>query len=215
VALIPNPYAHKKRLERAGDYTALIALEPVNAKWYLSRGVRQGNTERAMADFDKAIELKPDFALAYFQRAQTRASIADNLRSDENEAKEALYLQSLADANEGMRLEPMDAKFVALRARQYNRLGDYEATERDFTEAIRMEPTASAYEERANFFVYVKKDLHAALADYTKAIELSKKEYALMGYADTPHVMLYRSRGEVYEKLGMPEKAAADFERAK
>ena len=166
-----------------------------------------------MADFDKAIELKPDFALAYFQRAQKRASIADDLRDPDE--KQALYLQALADANEGIRLEPKDAKFVALRARQYNRLGDYEATERDYTEAIRMEPTASAYEERANFFVYVKKDLHAALADYTTAIELSKKEYALMGYSDTPHIMLYRSRGKVYEQLGELEKAAADFEKAK
>ena len=212
VALIPNPYAHKKQLERNNDYTALIALEPDNAQWYLSRGVRQRGTEGAMADFDMAIKLKPDYALAYFQRAQTRASMADCLAPEE---REAFYLQSLADANEAMRLEPNMARHVALRARQHLRLGDDAAAERDFTEAIRLEPTSSAYYERANFFHYGKKDLQSALADYTKAIELSRKVYALMGYSDTLDVMMYRSRGEVYEKLGEPDKAAADFEKGK
>jgi tetratricopeptide (TPR) repeat protein len=113
-----------------------------------------------------------------------------------------------------MRLEPDNPRYVALRARQYNRLGDVEAAERDYTEAIRLKPDSSSYWERANFFENAK-DFPSALADYTTAIRLAEEEKRTTRYAHHPLEWLYRDRGELYKKLGESAKAAADFEKAK
>jgi len=210
MALIPNPYAHKKRLERAGDYTALIALEPDNAQWYLSRGVRQGNTERAMADFDKAIELDPNYAEAYNQRAQARLFSSNQPISNDD------YLLALDDANTAIRLDPNVSRYYYQRAQVYGELSNFEAAEKDLREMIRLKPNALSYSNRGNFFEHIKKDLQAALADYMMAIELSEQEAAKMrGYSEFPLEILYRDRGDVYKKLGELEKATADFEKAK
>ena len=78
-----------------------------------------------------------------------------------------------------------------------------------------MKPTSASYWERSRFFEYTKKDLHKAVADYTTAIEYAKKEKTATGHSEFPLEMLYRFRGKLYEKLGDPEKAAADFARSK
>ena len=202
--LIPNPYAHKKRLERNNNFTALIELEPENAEWYYKRGSYSEffdggpNAEKAIADFDMAIKLKPDYAWAYNQRAQARKSLRRGL--DPVEVK-LLYLQSLADINEAIRLEPNDLHHLLQRAWIYVDLGDHDAAESDFNEVVRRQPKPDSYRSRGNFYQVVKNDLPRALADYRKALAIARREVDTKGYSEFPLEILERDLEELVERI--------------
>jgi tetratricopeptide (TPR) repeat protein len=233
--LIPNPYAHKKMLERNDDYTALIALEPNNAVWYFKRGNRHSapvgghNIEKAIEDYDRAIQLKPDYAEAYQQRAQAKSgrfNLSDILANSKGNRREEFEkwqqknkeanLQALIDADEAIRLNPKEWTFYSTRASIRSNLDDFDGAERDYTQMIELKPSSLTYPIRGSFFEYQRKDLQKALADYTTAIECAEQEKIKTGlYSDYPLVILYRSRGQLYEKLGEPDKAKADFDKAK
>jgi tetratricopeptide (TPR) repeat protein len=207
--LIPNSYAKKKMLERNNDYTALIELEPDNAKWYYMRAIYAPYGR--MEDLDMAIRLKPDYASAYNQRAQARIHQASGIVVDVSRED---CLLALDDINEAIRFEPNECSHLMQRAWIYARFDDDEAAERDFSELIRRMPNSRYYGQRANFFDYTKKDLQAALTDYTTAIECAQREKSKQRYPEYPLESLYQDRGRLYEKLGETEKATADFERA-
>jgi len=92
------------------------------------------------------------------------------------------------------------------------------------------------YYNRAILYHEGKKDDIAALADYSRAIELDPRkteayvnranvhrdlkqyEQALAGYAtaealDPAHLNIYRNRGWLYQKLGQTQRAREDYER--
>ena len=61
-------------------FTTVIELEPEFARGWDGRGqslMLQGKYEEAMLDFDRAIELKPNLAVAYSNRGLTRVAIDD------------------------------------------------------------------------------------------------------------------------------------------
>lgn len=85
-------------------YTAAVELDPNNPHNYCNRGMAAksaGQLEEALADFSMAIQVKPDYSKAYFQRAQIFF-----------DAKE--YAMALQDANQAQLLEPKD-QAIALR----------------------------------------------------------------------------------------------------
>ncbi len=48
----------------------------------------RGDSEEALKDFDEAIRLKPDYAIAFYYRGQTRQNTGDieGARQDSNDA---------------------------------------------------------------------------------------------------------------------------------
>ena len=122
--------------------------------------------------------------------------------------------KAVEDFSLAIRLNPKKQEYFERRAGVYAALGDLDAAERDWTEVIRLQPNSFSYMDRASFFERTKKDLQAALADYTTAIECAEQEKRQQGYSRCPPQMLYSARGGLYEKLGEPEKAAADRKRA-
>jgi tetratricopeptide (TPR) repeat protein len=58
--------------EAEADIRKAVELEPGNAQYHFGLGnfylLAKSEYEQAIAEYDKAIELKPDFALAYFSR---------------------------------------------------------------------------------------------------------------------------------------------------
>jgi tetratricopeptide (TPR) repeat protein len=159
-----------------------------------SRGVAyevKGETDKAAADFDDAIRLKPDFGEAYINRALIWA-------------KKRQYDRAITDLTEAAHRDPKQA-YLALNDRGivYEEKGDHTRAIEDYGEAIRLKPDyAGSYYNRGTAYNSTG-ELDKALADFNAAISLK---------ADL--VDAYNNRGVLFQEEGKFNKAIADFNRA-
>jgi len=149
-----------------------------------------GDNEQAIADYDQAIALKPDYALAYYNRG-----IAYRQKGDLDHA--------IADYDQAIALEPDDADAYNNRGVAYDYKGDLDHAIADYDQAIALKPDfAVAYRNRG--IAYADKgDLDHAIADYDQAIALKPD------YADA-----YSHRGAAYASKGDVARAIADDDQA-
>jgi tetratricopeptide (TPR) repeat protein len=154
----------------------------MNAQEYLSRGnelFNQNNFDGAISEFLKALEIDPDFTAAkdnisvvYFNRG-----LASYQNGDKNKA--------ITDITEALKYKPDDVSMYGARGTINGEMGNYDAEINDFTEVIRLEPTAQVYCFRAlSNYQKSKVYLHAgdhenylqysdlAINDAKKAVEL-------------------------------------------
>ncbi|QWB24973.1 MULTISPECIES: tetratricopeptide repeat protein [Streptomyces] len=144
----------------------------------------------ALAEYDRAVALDPDLAVAYRYRAGIRGDLGD-------------HDAAIADLDRAVALEPNHAGYVALRG-EHHRIArhDTEAL-RDLTEAIRLDP--------ANDFAWASRgatherrgDLDAALSDLGRSLDL-KPDYA----------WALARRARVWRSLGDSARQLADLDRA-
>ena len=172
----------------AGDY-------PTNEKALAYRNransrADAGANAEALADFNQAVNLRPDDATSYSGRARVRLALRD-------------FDGATADYSEALRLAPGTVSSHIGRGHAHFVRGDATAAIADFTEAIRLNPqSANAYNRRG--LAYRRSgDLARAIDDYTAAITLNPI-YALA----------YNNRGYVYEAQGRKDEAIADFKSA-
>lgn len=123
-----------------------------------------GEQETATADFDSAIELKPDLAVAYYNRGLATFVIGryDDAIADSSEAiridptmaaayynrgaayaNQRRFEKAVADLSEAIRLRPDWALAYSARGDAYLRSGDAENGARDHAEAARLDPSLS------------------------------------------------------------------------
>jgi tetratricopeptide (TPR) repeat protein len=124
----------------------------------------KGDIEGALQDCNEAIRLKPDDAVAFFNRSVARLAKGDTEGA-------------LQDCNEAIRLKPDDA--VAFFNRSVARLakGDTEGALQDCNEAIRLKPdNATAFFSRG-LLRGAKGDVWGALQDGSKAIRLGYRPF--------------------------------------
>ena len=181
----------------------------------------------AIADYDKAIELKPNYVQAYenrskafnalgnYEKATADRQRAEHLKwSNENADKvidKALALDKRGDfkgalklLNEAVKLYP-DNQFVLVnRGNIYNdRLRDYEKAIDDYNKTIELNPKFSwPYLNRAIAYGRLKR-WEEAIVDYGRAIELDAN------YADA-----YNGRAWSYCQIGKFEEALLDANKA-
>jgi tetratricopeptide (TPR) repeat protein len=82
--------ALKNFAQEAQDYTKLLEINANNEKYYYNRGValfKADKFQEALADFSKAIELKPDYVNAYKYRANTYGKLGDKKSQAADAAK--------------------------------------------------------------------------------------------------------------------------------
>ena len=184
-----------------------------------------GNYKGAVADYDKAIQLKPDYAKAYHNRGYTKVTLGQ-------------YFAAIADFDEAIRLKPDYASAYNNRGlAKKHALGDLSAAIADYDKAVQLKPDlASPYYNRGAAKVDLGQPL-AAIADYNKAIRLKPdyaKAYGNRGYAKyilgqhfaaitdydkalqlKPDIAeVYSNRGVVKASLGQHIAAIADFDKA-
>jgi cytochrome c-type biogenesis protein CcmH/NrfG len=120
------------------DYTFMnhvIALDPANAAAYYYRGVsreRVGDTQGALADYNRAIRLDPDHAKAYNNRGAIRKDRGD-------------LAGALKDFNHAIRLEPHTPEAYANRGMVRQAQRDFDGAVQDFKRALEVASGNWAY----------------------------------------------------------------------
>lgn len=147
----------------------------------------------AIADFNMAIEINPDFNFSVHMRGAAKARLKDYygaiadfnlvLNIDPNDelsirergsSKFELrdYYGAIADFNKAIEFDPKDNHLYYSRGRSKAMLKDYSGAKMDFNKAIEIDPRDDySYFERA-FSKFELKDYHGAIADYNKVIEI-------------------------------------------
>ena len=163
------------------------------AEAYLSRGnayINKSEPNRAIQDYDKIIELDPNYADAYNNRGA-----AFGLKKEHDRA--------IQDYDKAIELNPEYAEAYDNRGISYEHKGEYDRAIQDFNKAVELDlEYARAYYNRGN--VYARKEDHDhAIQDYDKAIELNPK------YAEA-----YNNRGISYAHKGEYDRAVQDYGKA-
>jgi tetratricopeptide (TPR) repeat protein len=150
----------------------------------------EGDHDRAIAEFTKVIELSPDMAKAYYDRAHAYAGKGDHARA-------------IADYTKTIELQPDAVPAYVNRGVHYRKKGEYDRAIADYTKAIELDPYAAAlYNNRA--LVYIDKgEYDHAIVDCTKAVEI-----------DPGHADAYFNRGLSHYRKGDQDQAIADYTRA-
>ena len=145
--------------------------------------------DKAFRDYNKAIELNPEYSNAY----NNRGNVFDN----KGELDKAFR-----DYNKAIELNPEYSNAYLGRGNVFYNKGELDKAFRDYNEAIELNPKdANAYLGRGNVF-YNKGEMDKAIRDYNKAIELNP------GLA-SPWLNL----GLVYEKKEMAYESIKYYKR--
>ena len=155
-----------------------------NTKYYL------GDYKGAIADYDSAIRLKPDYAGAYYNRGLAKGMLGQ-------------HFAAIADYDSAIRLKPDDANAYNNRGIVKSNLGQHFAAIADFDSAIRLKPDdADVYYNRGTVKSNLGQHL-AAIADYDSTIRLNPD-----------HADAYNNRGIAKRALGQHFAAIADYDIA-
>lgn len=182
----------KRKIELFRRYDK--AVKKLSAADWLEKGFslyKRKKYNDSVYAFSQAIELVPEFTIAYYNRGNI---FARNLGK---------YQESIMDYDKVLELNPEYTKAYNNRGLSYGKLGSHQLAIRDFDRAIELNPGyIVAYINRGLSYSKLN-NFDMAIEDYNKAVEL-KPDYA----------KVYDLRGITYKKSGKLEKACSDWERA-
>ena len=160
---------------------------------YYGRGqahYSSGDLDSALRDYDKSIELNPDYAQTYVFRGILYNDLKD-------------FKSSIQDFSRAIELSDDNLYAYAHRAAAYANSKEYSLAILDYDKVLELDPQyTKAYTFRA--FAHLELELFEdALSDYNKVIQLDPQAFGA-----------YRNRGFAYERMGMYDKAIADYLKA-
>jgi tetratricopeptide (TPR) repeat protein len=167
-------------------------MDPINARDAYNDAKRLLVVTRysqSILSASRAIDLKPDYADAWFLRAQTYAA------QRELDPAESDYTHLI-------QIEPNAARGYAGRCAVRFDYKDYKSTITDCSKAIEFDKTNARTFNLRGAALRATGDLQGSLADLNKAVELD------------PDVGNLYQRGATYRALGEFKKAIADFDQA-
>ncbi|PXF60920.1 MAG: hypothetical protein C4B59_07075 [Candidatus Methanogaster sp.] len=186
-------YGSKRYKESLKFWDAFMGKEPNRVEAYNNRGVayaRLNQHERAIEDYDRAVELNPEDAEAYFNRGNAYARLNQNERAIE-------------DYDRAVELNSEDAEAYFNRGVAYARLNQNERAIEDYDRAVELNSEdAEAYFNRGNAYAGLNQH-ERAIEDYDMAVELNPE------YAEA-----YFNRGNAYAGLNQNERAIEDYDMA-
>lgn len=194
---------------------------------YTNRGSyyrKNKKLKEALADFDKAIGMRPNYFRAYNNRAnvyfglgQNEKAIADytkTLELEKNDVKAlsnrgAAYFQlkkyneAMSDLDRALTLDPNHDNSLRNRGVLNFTVGRHEQAVKDFTNYLKMFPNDHAVWGSMGQAKLLMKQYQAAIPDFTKAIQIHAKG----GF-------YYLKRSECYANTGQKAQALKDAQKA-
>lgn len=172
-----------------------VHISQIRAESYTNAGLQDvfnHNYEDALHDYTQAIEIRPDYADAYFHRAYV---YRDTGHLD----------QAIADYTQAIKNKPEYAEAYFERANVYSRNVDDNKAIEDYTTAIKLKPDYwNAYLNRG--FTYESNGkFDEAINDYNQIISSSSDQFKANAYL---------RRGSAYLSMKDRDRAAADFQKA-
>jgi tetratricopeptide (TPR) repeat protein len=147
--------------------------------------LKQENFDKAIQDFDEAIQLDPSIPGVFISRGHA------------HRGKWALE-QAIADYDVAIRFDPKDREAYRSRGKSWLDKGDKLKAIRDFNDAIRLDPDDSeVYRWRGQAYLFAN-DFDKALQDLDMAVRL-----------DPQQSEAYRLRGEICLTRGRMESSAS------
>ena len=163
------------------------------AKAYNGYGIahsHKGEFDRAIQDYDKAIEANPKYADVYNNRG-----IVYNNKGE--------FDRAIQDYSKAIELNPKHAKIYLNRGIAYADKREHDHAIQDYSKAIELKSDyVEAYYNRGIVYADKRKYDHA-IQDYDKAIELNPK-----------HAEAYNNRGVAYGYKSERNRALEDFTKA-
>ncbi|MEK0195557.1 tetratricopeptide repeat-containing serine protease family protein, partial [Microcoleus anatoxicus] len=171
-----------------------VATGPKADDFYI-QGVNrfyEGDFQGAIAAYDRAIGLNPNYAAAYVNRAETRLTFS----RDTKRARE--------DLNQALRISPNNVEALLIRGIDRKGLGDNQGATNDLNQVVRQSNPISAtdYTNRGRARLALE-DVRGAIEDFNQALKIAP---------NTP--LTYLLRGKAYERLGDDKSAIADYDQA-
>ncbi len=152
--------------------------------------VRLGQTKAAIEDFNKAVQLFPEYAATYNNRGNLLLALG-------------LPKEALKDFDRAIVLAPGYVAAFNNRAGAHVKLGQQAEAIRDYTKAIELSPSNPAPLSGRGQALLSQGRPHAAIRDFSRAVN-----------ADARFASAYRSRGEAKLAIGRTEEAIEDLSRA-
>ena len=181
--------------ESSADYTRTVAEktrvladDPHNVMAFCDRGYAYselGKYAEAAADYNSAVQLAPDFVLAYVNRG-----INNGLAGHPD--------QELEDEAHALSLDPRNSAARSARGLAYFRQGKFDRAIDDFDVAIDPEANAGSPDEESP----------------PSGFRDSAGNFQGIVGVDTLDEHLYYYRGMAYLKLGRPDRALADLNKS-
>jgi len=151
---------------------------------------QQGQHEEAIAEYDEAIHLDPQYVDAYTNRGIAHQNLGQHERA-------------IQDYDAAIRLNSRDPLAYSNRGSVYHALGQFQRAIQDYDEAIRLDPRlAGAYGNRGGAYLILGQ-FERAIKEFDEAIRLDPQ---LAG--------AYANRGIAYTLNGNDVEARQDIERA-
>ena len=199
-------------------FLAAASQAQTTAEEFLTRGISRLNNKQyaeAERDFNKAVELNPKLAEAYFWRAQVQLD-DEKTFADYDKAIElkpdfamAYYKRglrksftdnkaALIDYTKSIELDPKIPDAFLARALVYLLANNYKSAIADYTKLIELKPDGSSYYVRGTAYLDSGDNLRA-IADLTKSIEL-----------DPGYYWTFKQRAKAYRNVKNFKLANAD-----
>ncbi|HEY2913212.1 MAG TPA: toll/interleukin-1 receptor domain-containing protein [Candidatus Angelobacter sp.] len=190
--LHPAPLAAQEAAENqqmAASDAAKVQEEELTAQQWFERGFAAKDLDEKIRFYGKAIELKPDYFEAFYNRGVVRG------RKGEMDGE-------IADYNEAIRLKPDYFEAFYNRGIARRDKDDPEGAIADFNEAIRLKPDYAGAFNNRGLARQDKYDLEGAIADFNEAIRVKPD-----------HPNAFYNRGNTRKDKGDLERAIADYQQ--
>jgi tetratricopeptide (TPR) repeat protein len=194
------------------DLQVAQRLDPRNARTTYRIGlvrIQDQQLAQAKVDFDKAIEIDPRMAEAYFARAPLHR--AEELIKNPKEQTAERNRLAQQDYNMAIHLSPQYAEAYVGRAKLWQDLGEWDRAIKDLTTIVALNPQhAASYFDRGKIYLQ-RSEGELALADFIRTAEL---EPEFKQRESETFVKAYRQRAEQYMRERKFDLAAADYSAA-